>query len=385
MPSSIHHLGRNAAVALLLGTIAPAALAAPLYDLTILQPLAGDPLSIARSINNSGQVGGRSAGTPVVWTGETPTPYALRDGDASGQMFAINNTGTAAGISAGADAPARAVRWTSPSAVQQLVPEDAHAAGADSFALGISNAGTVVGAVTQDPAFESPHAFVWSPGAGFQALGDFGGKYTELFNVSAAGSAVGVAFTADAAAGRDVTTDRPIRWTAEGGFEELPLPEAASFGYAADINEQGQILISAGLSLTPSFLAAVFILDPDGSFTRYDVLPDRGFVIANAFNEAGNAVGLSADEDDPFNIATAVATLWTEEGAFDLNELLTSASDLRLLDARSINDLGQIVGVALDAEGTPFAFRLDPVSEPGSVMLFGLGAALLAMRRRRQS
>jgi probable HAF family extracellular repeat protein len=67
----------------------------------------------------------------------------------------------------------------------------------------------------------------------------------------------------------------------------------------------------------------------------------------------------------------------------DLNSLLPANSGWRLESASAINDSGQIVGYGINPEGQTHAFLLDTSPEPASVVLFGAGAALLVLMRKR--
>ena len=84
------------------------------------------------------------------------------------------------------------------------------------------------------------------------------------------------------------------------------------------------------------------------------------------------------------------AFLWNGTETVDLNSLIPSGSGLTLIQANSINNLGQIVGNALDSDGNIHAFLLNPVTvpEPSTLTLGLMGGAMgllgwLRCRRRR--
>jgi probable HAF family extracellular repeat protein len=71
----------------------------------------------------------------------------------------------------------------------------------------------------------------------------------------------------------------------------------------------------------------------------------------------------------------------------DLNSFLPANSGWRLEDATAINDLGQIVGEGT-INGQHHAFLLNTADssatpEPASVALFGAGAALFLLMRKK--
>jgi probable HAF family extracellular repeat protein len=118
---------------------------------------------------------------------------------------------------------------------------------------------------------------------------------------------------------------------------------------------------------------------------------------ANAINDQGQIVGETAAV-----IGTGPhAFLFQSTGGYgtlvDLNSLIPSSSNLTLLTATDINDLGQIVGIASErSDPNNFqVFELSPVSssasaptpipEPSTFALFGLITLVLVPFRNRRA
>ena len=68
----------------------------------------------------------------------------------------------------------------------------------------------------------------------------------------------------------------------------------------------------------------------------------------------------------------------------DLNTLIDPASGWLLMDARGINDSGQITGFGTIG-GQTHAYLLSPTSEPASLSLLALGTLAIAHRNRRKA
>ena len=99
---------------------------------------------------------------------------------------------------------------------------------------------------------------------------------------------------------------------------------------------------------------------------------------AGAVNDLAQIVGWSDTPDGDRH-----ACLWEDGAIADLNELLTDPFPFTLVEAVDINNLGQIACRAVDASGGGWAVLLNPIPEPGTLLLIASGVALALGRRRR--
>ena len=98
--------------------------------------------------------------------------------------------------------------------------------------------------------------------------------------------------------------------------------------------------------------------------------------LASAINDSGVVVGSSIGK-----FFTYRAFIYANGKLQDLNDLISPTSGLILISASDINNAGQIVGWAQDAQGLQNAYLLTPVPEPTAAG--ALSVLLLISRRRR--
>ncbi len=249
-----------------------------------------------------------------------------------------------------------------------------------SYSYKLNDAGIVVGnARTDDPAYgpdlyNAYHAVVWAPsGDGTYAvtdLGTLGGGYSRAVGINNAGVVVGAAIPAE---GDDII--RAVRWRptgsgALGEIEDLGLVAPGdNFSEAKEVNAVGQVM---GEAFGPGNGLAPAVWEPDGTGRRYPVLAGVVDCTANGFNDLATVVGQCSDLSSPSRIQ---ATVWLDETLYFLRDLVDSSADGWTFQyASDVNNLGWIVGAGqragfVDSEGRPenFGFLLKPVG--GSVNL----------------
>jgi probable HAF family extracellular repeat protein len=180
----------------------------------------------------------------------------------------------------------------------------------DGDALAINDRGQVAGGTGTCAAFnlnnfiaiQFAHAVLWDNGKPID-LGNLGGQFNNL--------ATGINERGDVVGGSDVATDATTNgflWTKEKHHMDPLLPvDTDILSVALAVNDKREV---TGVSLQTSFLPR--------------------------------------------------AVLWHHEVPFDLNTLIPSSSRLFLMTACSVNDSGQIVGLAVDSNGVFHGYLATP-------------------------
>jgi probable HAF family extracellular repeat protein len=269
--------------------------------------------------------------------------------------------------------------------------------GTDAFATGINNAGQVAG--RSKTAAGVTHAFVWTPGGAdgipanpqMKDLNPTGGV-SQAFAINATGQVAGFLTVS----GHPKDVDRAFRYS-DGVITQLPLPGNVDATYAYAINDAGNIAgesysgnsgtphgffyngtssvalgdlggnASSGLAINNNDRVVGYSTTGDGvdhAFVYFNgSMTDLGtlgghYSYANSINNNNQIIG-GAFIDDADNIFHA----FLSDGAsmIDLNSKLTAkAADWVLMEAKSINDNGVIVGVG-SFSGQTHAFMLNPL------------------------
>jgi len=133
----------------------------------------------------------------------------------------------------------------------------------------------------------------------------------------------------------------------------------SNFAYV--INNKGQIAGQVGSADGTTFYAAAWLDGADGAVTNIGALPGDFAAFATGINNRGQVVG--NDFDSKFDWFHGF--IWQDGVITDLNTLIPEDSNLFIISASNINELGQISGMATVQTGPHagdiHAYLLTPV------------------------
>ena len=334
----------------------------------------------------------------------TITDLGVLSGDNESSGFWINDLGDVVGCSdtqttfgypcTGVVPGQRAFYWVRGKGMKQLVTLPG---GTVSGAIGINNAGTVVGYSNlkgHDPS--DFFAVKWSPTGAITNLGTLsGGTSSAAFQVNSAGEISGDSFLASGVV-------NAARWT-DNKIKNIGKLQGAIFSAGLAINDNGYIVGESVFSYGPPIVSHGFLWN--GSVMKdLGTLPGGKTSMANAINSNGVAVGQSDGlqtasrwravqwnaagkirdlgllKGGTYSVAFGVnnydvvvgygniatnaphAMIWTPaRGMQDLNSLIPQKSGWTLINANAINNVGQITGYG-SRNGHNHGFVLTPVN-----------------------
>ena len=231
-----------------------------------------------------------------------------------------------------------------------------------SYAVGINNAGAVVGYMYDGSGNSRP--FLYRNGQTTNlgvAPGAFGGW---AIDINDAGTIVGIATGG---------TNYPVMYK-DGAWTSL-APEFQHGGWTFGINEAGEVAGRVNVIANNDFITRAFRYR-DGALTLL------GDPLANSTPGDINNHGVIVGAYGPENNRRAFVE---HAGRFvDLNTLLEPGSGWVLRHAEGISDAGHIVGYGRSRNGSERAFMLVPVPEPGFIAVAGVAGMLMLGRRRRR-
>ncbi len=225
--------------------------------------------------------------------------------------------------------------------------------------------------------------FVWQNGV-MRRLPTLGGNNGSATQINIFGVAAGEVENAMHDMGCPERLEfKPVKWQ-NGKVIELPTYVGDPDALAYAINDRGQVTGSSGecAPFNPNLQAAIVPLHPllweaDGSARYLGTLGGTGRGFANLainLNNRGHVVGTSALAGDQVNRAF----LWTEEGG--MQDLGALHPDDTNSGAAGINDSDEITGISVPADGPPSAFvwRNGQMTDLNTVVHGGSSLHLLA-------
>jgi probable HAF family extracellular repeat protein len=229
--------------------------------------------------------------------------------------------------------------WTLPTAY--TLTDLGTLGGNSSLALGLNDAGVIVGNSRTTTNARPLLAFRWQQGA-MSNLGSLpGSTFSRAFSINRDGAAVGEAFTAPSP-----EISRAVIW-AQGGITDLGTLGAATGAVATDINDRGQITGGSGGRAVMWDAQGIRDL---GTISTVATATSR----AAAINNHGHVVGRS--QTDILNATGGRVThgfLWNGTSMVDLGTLGASTN---YSDAFAVNDSSVVVGEAMVESGTYHAW-----------------------------
>lgn len=181
-----------------------------------------------------------------------------------------------------------------------------------------------------------PHAFLWTDAGGPQDLGTLGEKSSCAFGINSGGQAVGSV--------SDETTAHAFSWTQAGGMQDLgTLGGVDSFAYG--VNDNGQVVGLIQPTADPNG-ELPFIWSEARGMRELPLLPGALYMNAVGINNLGQIVGVAI-----FVNGNQHVVLWPHllsGGVLDLGALPGSTVGV----ANAINVNGIVVGYSILATAT---------------------------------
>lgn len=353
------------------------------YTVQLLNPAADQVASTALGINNDGAVVGivRPAATAqpqltAVWEphGDHFHRHQLAnlEGSTFSRGFDIAADGTIAGEAFNTSGYTIPIKWnaqgdpihvTNLNATSNGILNDISEAG---VAVGTATIGSVGTAVTLSAAGEAAALTAPTPLVADSVVKRYAAATT-------AGAVIGGTVTVDEPHGdHSHEYSYPVVWNA-GVPTVLPRFEGASYTTVAGVNTDGVLV---GSSTVSGVETALIWDDGVAAPLASPAIEGHGHTAAKAINHSGIAVGYASKFAGNTSFGAA-AIVWDDHSARNLNDLAVDlAEDVQLISANDINDAGQIVGAAKDAEGLTRGFIATPVAEePVSTTLSIAGLA----------
>jgi len=334
----------------------------PQYTITVLSPPGYTGLTLARAINDRGDVVGETGATAFIYSSGTYTSLPPLPGAKSiPYVNGINDKGQVVGLQLMNSGEIHAYLYSNGAAMDL-------GTGDGSQAQAINNLGQIVGGLNNPS-----RGFIYSAGA-VTPIPTFGGDRAYATAINDKGQVVG---------GSNLAVGEPTHpfLYSNGSLTDLGLLPGYVGGAAAGINQNGDIVGFLQAPLEPGggvFPRQRAFLYHDGVMSDLG-LPDLPFLYnssaATSINDRGQIVGYLS------NLPNG-AFLYEDGHMYDLQKLLPASSPWTISDGAMINDSGQIVVEAVDRPGDYHGLLLTPAPEPSAAMLLAAGTVTLLWRRR---
>jgi probable HAF family extracellular repeat protein len=314
------------------------------YTITDLGSLSNTQFANATSINDPGQIVGKSANHAFLWENGVMSDLGTLGGNLSAAN-AINDGGQVVGESTTASGEMHGFLW------EHGAMKDLGNPGETSSAYGINNRGEIVGASFGKNVRGG--AVLWKNG-GRQSLGDLGpsGSGSTAMAINDQGEIAGVSSGFASNSGGVV---RAVIWH-RGVIQDIgTLGGRHSTAYA--LNTRREVVGWAGIGdqSTNAFLWQDGMMRDLGTLPGSLIKPGSGS-LAIAVNGRGQVVGSSLD-----STGESRAVIWENGKITDLNDLVPRTAGLVFTRATAINDRGQIVvEQQANADGPTRSFMLTP-------------------------
>lgn len=316
-----------------------------------------------------GALGGRDANSSVVWDG-------------------LNERGTVVGISQTARPEPLGENWSCSFFFSGAMPTgrtclgfvwergrmrplSPFAGGNNSYATAVNARDLIVGWAEngfRDPSCTAPQilqfrAALWQVSRSVHRMVELAPLLGEQTSAATAindrGDVVGISGACDMAVGR-YSAKRSTLWRRGGPPTEIPNLGGTSWNTPTAINDRGQVV---GFANKPGPADAAgeideraFYWSAEDGLEEIGTLPGDLTSEALGINRRGLTVGFSSGP------AGNRAFIWRRgEPITDLNTLVANGYEGTLIDARDVNDAGEITGAALDATGKRVAFIARPL------------------------
>ncbi len=347
------------------------------YSLTDLGSLpSASSHSQASGINNLGQVVGASIAADgrfhaFMWDADTGmADLGLLPGRVSSMARAINDLGQVVGVATEGPSSDHGFLWTSAQGMMDL--GDLSDGSGHSSANDINNAGQVVGG-------SMGRAYLWEAGSGMMDLGvltEFSAS-SEATAINDASQVAGNSFTANPNA-----ASRAFIWEDGAGLQDLGVTSATvNNTEATAINNSAVVVGTLNDPGKSGTTGAGFVYSSGQGMTDIGTLQPSNVPPNHlAINDSDVMVGYGGSLFGP----SAIAIRDSEGPWIDLTSRIDSSGlGWSFLEVTDINNAGQIVGSGI-FNGDVHAFILNPVPEPTTLGVMGIGL-LLALPRRRVS